>query len=203
MEPLLRITTIPITYELKIQNARLEYTNSTAELEIQRNEGGMSIKSRPIKLKLDTYDARNSVCPTTMESVRQTASKGKNAAYEATATLAKEGQILLSAKLGQDALNQIISQRSAMPTGEFGLAFIPTEGPNIQWSEPDLTIEYQMDKLNFDLKIANGNFEFIPGDIELSITQMADVKIEYIGKPIYVPPSAADRFNPTPVDVLA
>lgn len=201
VEPLLKITTIPITYELKVQNARLEYKNSTAELEISRNEGGMRIKSRPIKINLDTFEARNSVIPTTRESIRRSAQQGKNAAYEATATLASEGQLLLKAKLGEDMLSQVFAQRNQLPTGDFNIGFIPTSGPNIQWSQPDLTIAYEMDKLNFDLKVSNGNFEFIPGDIQVMITQQPDVKIEYIGEPIYVPPSSAEHFSPVDVTV--
>lgn len=202
MESLIKITTIPIQYELKIQKAKLEYTNPPAEMDISRDKGGFTMKSRPTKLHLDTYDARNSVCPTTMESVRQAADKGKTAAYDATATLAKEGALLLDAKVS-NPLDQIISQRAQMPTGEFGLKFIPTTGPEIEWSDPDLTIQYQMDKLSFDIRAAKGDFEFIPGNVELSITQMPDVQIEYIGQPIYVPPSASEFFNHTPVDVLA
>ena len=60
MNQLIRITTVPIQYELKINNARLEYSRSKAELEISRNEGGLSIKSRPVKLHLDSSEARNS-----------------------------------------------------------------------------------------------------------------------------------------------
>lgn len=48
----------------------------------------------------------------------------------------------------------------------------------------------EMDKLNFEFKLSNGDFEFILGSIEMNITQYPDVIIEYIGKPIYVPPSA-------------
>ncbi|CUX71861.1 hypothetical protein BN3590_04493 [Clostridium sp. C105KSO15] len=202
MEPLLRITTVPIKYELKIQKAKLEYKRSTADLQIKRQKGAMSIENSPIKARIDTYNARNSVCPTTMESVRQAASYGKAAASEATANYAEEGAILLDPRI-TNALDQIISQRAQMPTGEFGLQFLPTTGPDIEWSDPDFSIKYQMDKLSFDLKVANGDFEFIPGKVELSITQMPDVQIEYIGKPIYVPPSAAKFFDHTPVDLLA
>ncbi len=200
MEALLKITTIPMEFELKIHRAKLEYSSSKSQLLTDRIKGGLTIKNRPIKLHLDTYDARNSVCPTTMESVRQAAVKGKSAALEATATYAKEGAMLLDPKI---TLDQIFSQRAQQPTGEFGLRFLPTTGPDIEWSDPDLSMQYQMDKLSFDIKVANGNFEFIPGNVELSITQMPDVNIEYIGKPLYVPPSAASYFNHTPVDILA
>ena len=188
MNQLIRITTVPIQYELKVNNARLEYSRSKAELEISRNEGGLSIKSRPVKLHLDASEARNSVVPTTTRSVAQTAQKGKEAAYSATAQLAQEGQLLVKADIGQDVIGQIMQQRTAPATGEFQLGFTPSAPVDISYEAADLTINYEMDKLNFDLKVANGNFEFIPGNIEMSITQRPDVVIEYVGGPLYVPP---------------
>lgn len=183
MNQLIKITSVPIQYELKINNARLEYSRSRAELEISRNDGGLSIKSRPVKLNLDSTEARNSVVPTTARSVAQTAQAGKEAAYSATAQMAQEGHLLLNAKIGEDVIGQIMQQRTAAPTGEFQLGFTPSAPVDINYEAADLTINYEMDKLNFDLKIANGNFEFIPGNIEMSITQRPEVRIEYIGGP--------------------
>ena len=201
MNQLIKITSVPIQYELKINNARLEYSRSRAELEISRNDGGLSIKSRPVKLNLDSTEARNSVVPTTARSVAQTAQAGKEAAYSATAQMAQEGHLLLNAKIGEDVIGQIMQQRTAAPTGEFQLGFTPSAPVDISYEAADLTINYEMDKLNFDLKIANGNFEFIPGNIEMSITQHPEVRIEYIGGPIYVPPSADPNYEP--IDVRA
>lgn len=205
MEQLLEIKTIPIKYELKVNHASLEYQNSTAEVEISRDKGGMKIKSRPIKLHLDTYEARNSVVPTTKTMISQKAQQGKNVAYNATANYGREGRLLLNAKVGQGAevLNQIFAERTAEPTGDFVLDFIPKTGPNIEWEEPEFNIEYQMDKLNFDTKVQKGDIQFIPGNIELSILQYPDIEIEYIGGPIYVPPSAAEIFEGHQVDVEA
>ncbi|MCI8639978.1 MAG: hypothetical protein HFG41_12805 [Coprococcus sp.] len=199
MDQLIQITTVPIQYEFKVNNARLEYHSSKAELEIHRNDGGLSIKSRPVKLHLDSSAARNSITPTTARSVAQIAQKGADAAYSATAQLAQEGQLLLKADIGEDMIGTIMKQRTAQPTGEFQLGFTPSEPVDINYEAPDLTINYQMDKLNFDLKIANGNFEFIPGNIEMSITQHPDVVIEYVGGPIYVPPSADPNYEPLDV----
>ena len=201
MNQLIRITTVPIQYELKVNNARLEYSRAQAELEISRNDGGLSIKSRPVKLHLDSSEARNSVVPTTARSVAQTAQAGKEAAYSATAQLVQEGKLLLKADIGQDVIGQIMQQRTAPATGEFQLGFTPSAPVDINYEAADLTINYEMDKLNFDLKVANGNFEFIPGNIEMSITQHPDVVIEYIGGPLYVPPSADPNYEP--IDVRA
>lgn len=202
MEPLLQIKTIPIKYEMKVQKAELRYTKSKTEVLINNENGSLDINSKPIKLYIDTYDARGSITPTTAESVRQAAASGLEAAAEATATYTEEAALLLDAKVS-NPLDQIFRQRAQMPTGEFGLAFIPTTGPDLEWSAPDLNIKYQMDKLSFDIRAAKGDFEFIPGSIEISITQMPDVEIEYIGKPMYVPPSAAQYFNHEPIDILA
>ena len=205
MEQLLEIKTIPIKYELKVNHASLEYQNSTAEVEISRDKGGMKIKSRPIKLHLDTYEARNSVVPTTKTMISQKAQQGKSVAYKATANYGREGQLLLNAKVGQGAevLNQIFAERTKEPTGDFVLDFLPKTGPNIEWEEPEFNIEYQMDKLNFDTKIQKGDIQFIPGNIELSILQYPDIEIKYVGGPIYVPPSAAELFEGHQVDVQA
>ncbi|MCI8293107.1 MAG: hypothetical protein HFH53_06180 [Hespellia sp.] len=199
MDQLLKITSVPIQYELKIDSARLEYSRSRAELEIHKTDGKLSIKSRPVKLNLDSFEARNSVSPTPTRSVAQRAQQGREAAYSATAQLAQEGQLLLKADIGEDVIGQIMQQRTAAPTGEFQLGFTPSAPVDIQYQPGNLTINYEMDKLNFDLKIANGNFEFVPGNIEMSITQYPDLLIEYVGGPIYVPPSADPNYEPLDV----
>ena len=62
-------------------------------------------------------------------------------------------------------------------------------------------IRYEMDKLNFDWRMNEPQFEFTPGDIELTVKQRPDVVIKYVGGPIYVPPSSDPNY--TPVDVEA
>lgn len=190
MGPLIRITTVPISFELKVNNARLEKSSGTAELNLTRDKGGLRIESNNIKLSLDTFEARNSISPTAIRSVEQAAEKGKSAAYEAIARYTNEGTIMMDAKFNGQALDQIFADRAQLPTGEFTVGFTPSAGAEISWSEPDISIQYEMDKLNFEFKLANGDFEFIPGNIEFNITQYPDVLIEYIGKPLYVPPSA-------------
>ena len=70
MYPLIEIKTVPIEIEMKTTPAQLKYTRASAEVEISRNKGGLSIKSRPIRVKLDTFEARNSITPTAMRSIQ-------------------------------------------------------------------------------------------------------------------------------------
>ena len=197
MYPLIEIKTVPIEIEMKTTPAQLKYTRASAEVEISRNKGGLSIKSRPIRVKLDTFEARNSITPTAMRSIQQSAQRGRQAAYEATATYARNGKIFMNAKIGEEKITQL-AQESQMRDykANVNIQFLPSVGPEISWDVGEMNIRYQMDKLNFDWKLNGRNFEFVPGDIEFSVTQMPDVIIKYVGGPIYVPPSSDPNYEP-------
>ena len=197
MTPLIEIKSVPIEIEMKVSHAKLEYSRGTADLEISRNEGGLSIKSKPIQLNIDTFEARNTIMPTTMRSIEQSAQKGKQAVYEATATYAQQGQLLLKAKIGQELVTQFAAEAVAKDINtNVGIKFIPSVGPDISWDPAELNIRFEMDKLNFDWRLNQTQFEFTPGDIEISVTQRPDVVITYVGGPIYVPASADPNYEP-------
>ena len=189
--PLIEIKTVPIEIEMKVTDAKLEYARGTADLEISRNEGGLHIKSRPIRLNMDTFEARNSIVPTPARSISQSAEKGQQAAYEATAAYARQGKILLNAKVGQDAIAQIAAQQQSQDVmTNVGIKFLPSVAPEMNWDAGEMQIRYEMDKLNFDWRMNHPTFEFTPGDIQISVTQQPNVEIKYVGGPLYVPPSS-------------
>lgn len=202
MTPLIEIKTVPIEIEMKISHAKLEYSRGTADLEISRDQGGLSIKSKPIHLNIDTFEARNSVVPTTATSIEQSAQKGKQAVYEATAAYAQQGQLLLKAKIGQEMITQFAADAQAKDVKtNVGLDFIPKAGAELGWDPGELNIRFEMDKLNFDWRLNQTQFEFTPGDIEISVTQRPDVVITYVGGALYVPPSSDPNYEP--IDVQA
>ena len=201
MKPLIEITTVPIQIEMKTTNAKLEYARGTAEMEISRDKKGLQIKSRPIRLNIDTFEARNSITPTVARSQEQNAQKGIQAAYKATATMAQEGYLMMKTKLGEEVITQLCRESLLEGGLDVGMQLRPKLGPEITWDPAEMNIRYEMDKLNFDWKIGGGSFEFTPGDIELTVTQRPEVIIKYIGGPIYVPPSADPNYEP--VDVRA
>lgn len=197
MTQLIEIKNVPIEIEMKVSHAKLEYSRGTADLEISRNEGGLSIRSKPIQLNIDTFEARNTIMPTTMRSIEQRAEKGKQAVYEATATYAQQGQLLLKAKIGQELVTQFAAEAVSKDIKtNVGIDFIPSVGPELSWDPAELNIRFEMDKLNFDWRLNQTQFEFTPGDIEISVTQRPDVVITYIGGPIYVPASADPNYEP-------
>lgn len=198
MYPLIEITTVPIEIEMKVTDAKLEYTRGSAELEISRGDGGLSIRSRPIRLNLDTFEMRNSIVPTPMRATLQGAQKGQQAAYEATAVYARQGQVMLNARVGQQAFQQLDQEaQSRNVKTNVNVQFLPSVGPEVTWDPAQMNIRYEMDKLNFDWRINQPTFRFTPGDIEISVTQQPDVIIKYVGGPLYVPPSADPDYEPS------
>lgn len=202
MYPLIEIKTVPIQIEMKLTHARLEYARGTADMEVSRDKGGLHIKSQPIRVNLDTFEARNSVVPTTATSIRQAAQKGRQAVYEATATYAQQGRMMMETKVGEDVIGQIAAASTGVGQDvNVNIQFLPKTGPEITWQGGQMSIQYEMDKLNFDWRLQKMNFEFTPGDIEFTVKQRPEVIIKYVGGPLYVPPSADPDYEPTDVKV--
>lgn len=202
MKPLIEITTVPIQIEMKTTSAKLEYARGTAEMEISRGNGSLQIKSRPIRVNIDTYEARNSLTPTIARYLEQGTQKGQQAAYEATATYARQGQLMMETKLGEELVTKFAGEAMMKDVKtNVGLDFLPDPGPEITWDPGEMNIRYEMDKLAIDWKLNEGSFEFTPGDIEFTVAQRPDVVIKYIGGPIYVPASADPNYEPVDVKV--
>ena len=181
MDPLIEIKTVPIEIQMKVTRAHLEYARGTAQLEISRDKGGLSIRSQPIRVNIDTFESRNSVM--------------------ATAVLAQEGRMMMEARIDQDVIPQLARERAMGDPTNLNIKFLPTTGPDISWDGGELSIQYEMDKLNFDWRMNQMQFTFVPGDIEFTMTQRPDVIIKYVGGPLYVPPSADPDYEPVDINV--
>ena len=196
MTPLIEIKNVPIEIEMKISHAKLEHTRGTADLEISRDKGGLSIRTKPIRVNIDTFEARNSITPTTATAISEAAEKGTQASYEATAAYARQGKLLLNAKVGEELITKFAaeSQMKDVKTN-VGIEFLPTVGAELNWDAGDMQIRFEMDKLNFDWRMNKASFEFTPGDIQFSVTQHPSVQIKYVGGPLYVPPSSDPNYE--------
>ena len=189
--PLIEIKTIPIEIQMKVTPSRMEYARGTAQVEISRDQGGLSIRSQPIQVNIDTFESRNSVSPTTPTLIRQQAQRGIQAAYQATAVMAQEGRMIMEAQIDQDMIPQLAKQHNIGQPTNVGIKFIPQAPPEISWDGGNISIQYEMDKLNFDWRMEQMQVTFVPGDIEFTVTQRPDVIVTYVGEPLYVPPSSA------------
>lgn len=190
IKPLLEIRSIPISFEYKNTDASLEYKLGEAELHIEREKKGLKIKTKQPEIKINSVNMRNSTeFKTVTKLISDFAQKGIQAAHEATARYAREGEMMTKLYLKTNAIAQICAQRVKNDVS-FELGFTPSEPLDISIDPGGVMIEYEADKLKFNWRISNNKFEYTPWDLEFIIKQYPRLDIKYLGEPFKVPLSA-------------
>lgn len=196
---LLQITTIPIQIEIKVTNARFEHSDEYVQpqVNIKSRDGGFVMEAEPLKLNIDTYQARKSLGfghMTDGDMLKQKAQEGWSIAFQGTAKVASEGDQLAR---GMSPAEIALNNARAGATVQTIMEFLPKEGAEVTFEAGKLNIEYQMGEqdINWDIH-PDTPLEFIPGNVEFIVRDRPRVEIEYIGDPIYVPPSANPNYEP-------
>lgn len=201
---LLQITTIPIKIEIKVTNAKFERSQEYTQprVNIKSTNGGYVMEAEPLKLNIDTYQARKSLGYGNMtdgDMLAQKAQDGFSIAFQGTAKVAAEGDQLAR---GASPSEIALSNARAGATIQTIMEFLPKEGADITFDAGTLNIEYQMGEqdINWDVH-PDSPLEFIPGSVEFIVRDRPRVEIEYVGDPIYVPPSANPNYEPPIFDI--
>lgn len=203
MEQLLEMRTTPIQLEWRIQHAKYEIKTKASSLRIERTPGSFRISNKNGRLLLDTYDARSSIgLKTVGDSLRQSAAQGARAANQATANFTEEGNMMKNYFQYGNVMASIAARRMDSSI-ETALGFSPAVPVNITWEPHDLSMRYEMDKLNFQwLTNQTPEVHYEPGKIEYYVSSYPKIEFTYVGKPIYVPPSAEPGYEKEPFDML-
>ena len=201
---LLEITTIPIKIEIKVTNAKFEHNDdySQPKVNIKTKDGGYVMEAEPLKLNIDTYEARKSLGYGHMndgDMLQQKAQEGFSIAFQGTAKVAAEGDELAR---GVSPSEIALNNARAGATVQTIMDFLPKEGADVTFDQGQLNIEYQMGSQDIDWDISQETpMEFIPGSVEFIVRDRPRVEIEYVGEPLYVPPSANPNYKPPKFDV--
>ncbi len=200
MDQLLNITTVPVNIEVVVKRAKLEYNPELPKVHVSREKGGLKMQAKPIKIDIDNSKVFDSIGLKKVDTlIRDYADEGIKIAYQATARIVQDGNKLLDARNISPA--QLAAQQNQRSI-ETILSFLPKDGPDISWRDGTLNITYQPDELNFDWETSlNPNFEFIPASIEFNVKSLPKVNIEYVGDPIYCPPSANPNYVEPEMDI--
>ena len=200
---LIQITTIPINIEIKITNAKFDFPEERQpKVNITTKNGGYVMEAEPLKVNIDTYEARKSLGYGHMndaDMMAQKAQEGWSIAFQGTAKVSAEGNQLAR---GMSPAEIAIQNARAGATMETIMEFLPKEGANITFDEGKLNIDYQLGSQEFDWDVMNRlPMEFIPGSVELIVRDRPRVEIEYIGGPIYFPRSSDPNYEPPVLNV--
>lgn len=194
MQPLLKISSVPIKIEAQTKRAALQYNTELPAVNITRNRGGANVQTTPLRVNIDTTEARaNSGLKSAMRSTGDFAQQGRAAAAESTRAYAQDGNAIVdSAGNGTPIIDAAAAKVNRAPQGpDYG----PPQAPQFDVQPATISFNYQMDSLTFDWNVnSKPQLEYVPGSIEYSVAQYPEVVIEYLGSPVYVPRSADPNY---------
>jgi hypothetical protein len=197
MEPVLEIKTIPISIEYMISRGYYEVANTDASVKISYREGSLEIEMNPIKLNLDKIDINYSSGSTSMIGAETNSQNYRiDGTYTASNAYLKEGNMVFNLNITSNNNDSDIVLQKFNSDISFNFnSFFESESKT-SWDKEQVFTEYEMDKLNFDWKMNRPEIKFIPGNIEFIIKEYPRIEINYIGTPIFVPPSSDPNYKP-------
>ena len=180
MESLITIETVPIKIEF-VEREPLKLSSVHAvEMNVRQDEPLKQIQSKPIRIAVqDSYEP-------------SMAYQWENSTYTAIPEYDQVGNLKLNIQM-EDGQSREIRFKQANRSIESMTNQVNVNTGNdsgMQISIPITQLSSGMPDVN------NFNTEFLPPDLELVVTQRADVIIKYVGGPIYVPPSADPNYTP-------
>lgn len=191
---LLQIKSTPMKYELEVENAKLEYQqdgNPSARVETVPSE--LTMQSKNIEVRIDTYEARKSLGIIKIgDSIAQNAQKGIEHINSQTKEYVEIGKAMGNIQDGTTIAD--IYRQKMFQQPELYTAFLPSGGADISWSPAQLDVKYKPGDVSLDWQIKDTAYNYQPGSVRMKIVEYAHVDIEYLGGPMYVPPSADPDF---------
>lgn len=196
IEPLLKITSIPMKYEYDIQPAKLEM-RSEPKIPLARvmtSQPQLRVHAEYTTVNIDTYQARASLGQYNSRDFANTqAQRGRQQVL---------GSIAQAAQLGWDisdnyqkgvSISQLVGQRM-MQQPDMVMCFLPQGGAQLTWNPAVCDIQYQPGDVQYQWQRPETSYEYTPAQIDMKILQYPSIQVEYLGSPNYVPPSAAPDY---------
>ncbi len=192
----LKITTTPIKLSMTSQRARLESEIPNPEAGIIQTPGHLNMKSENIKVNIDSSRCRDSLGFKTARGLMKDAAQGGlKAASDATAQYSRIGNQMMQIQDGVTVAAIMKNQMLAQSATSTEFAFLPAEMPEIDWTPADLAIDYTPAQVEFHPQTEMQSAVYVPGELNVNVEQYPKVEIEYVGEPMYVPPSASPSYE--------
>ncbi len=192
---LIKIKTIPIEYDVKIENARLVAADiEPGKLTQQTTPLRVNHKTENVKVRMDFSDMRSSIgMKTPADVAKEAPAKTQQTANSVTTEFVQQGNAMteqgmtIGQYMKQKMLNDMRTQTA--------IKSVPTEPVDISWEPATIETNVQKGELKQQFQRPVCEMEFIPSSYSLEIKQLAKVEIEYIGGFQYVPPSSDPNYE--------
>lgn len=177
-------------YELEIEPSRLEYINDhIPSAEVNRSPSKMKIETKNASVRIDTYAARKSLgLLNNSDMFRRRAELCREHIMQKTREYVEDGAQMARIEDGV-TIPEIMRQKIETQLNSVTV-FIPNTGADLTWDPPKVNTEYTKSELKYEWDSPKASLRYIPGSVHMKIVEHASVNVEYLGTPMYVPPSA-------------
>lgn len=197
MQPLIKITSVPIRTASYSQNARLVSSDSVdmerrkalaRRMSFQRSAGKGFMPMKDITRINQTFSRRTAAAP-----------KGQNISRQETAFRNVQSSVpQLKMSASSEMPSSDISVSDTVYTEAFAAVSMPVSSSG---TRTDISMEsssaYTAELGALEMRVARGDFTFLPPMVMTIITQYPELHFEYLGEFNYVPPldSAGNNIN--------
>jgi len=191
---LLSISTTPIKYELEIERARLEYNQDfIPSYKATNRPSKLQLQSRNTEVKINTYQARRSLGQNTLgDFAKMYAHMGMDSIRKVTGEYVEIGNDM--SRIDEGITIADIYAQKMLSDYVLYQAFIPSTGAEMQWVPYQLDISFTEGEMHNEWQVLRDVMNYVPGSIRMTILQRPRVDIEYVGSPLYIPPSADPHY---------
>lgn len=190
---LLKITTTPIEYEMKIEHAKFEKADP-----MEFHNGEVQIKTQNTQMRSDSSQMRRNLgMQSNDDFIKSNAQKGIQNAMQKTAEYTQMGkqlsQIHNGTKVSDVYRNKMLNE--AVAASQQVVEYVQLGDPKLTWTPPKIDLSYIKGDDTRQYQTAKSNMEYVPGRFHMDIIQLPKVSIEYVGDAIYVPASSAPGYE--------
>lgn len=118
--------------------------------------------------------------------------RGVQIAREKTGDYAQMGNQLAMQHKGANIPDTMWGQTMKHSQGD--LVLMPVSPIELHYIPASLAVDFQPGEMSANWDVGKARLDFVPGSFKLNFTEFASINIQYIGGPLYVPPSADPNF---------
>jgi hypothetical protein len=197
---MIKITSVPIKLQFNITNPKLEinedYEKAAAKMPRVSRTGNDTLQAEPVKINADSnQDSFDTGGGDTLATYTYSALAGFKEVEGAAQGVAIDAPNNIGAKnvRAQAASNPIESVLAKLSSGnKNNVVNFQNNTLSINFAMDDFSGDMTADEVREQLK----KWNFVPGEIEISVEQYPDIQIEYLGGIRYFPASSNPDYVP-------
>ncbi|GIO23873.1 DUF6470 family protein [Oceanobacillus sp. J11TS1] len=184
--PQIRMNAQQAKIQIHTTPAQLHISQPSGELTIRQPHADVTMRTKQGKLSIDQSQAWEDMnLLSAKKSIAKNAQAGKQAAMQATAKKARQGNELMRIEKNTDPIKSQAIENGFSSQKRLGLTFIPsTFSVKTDYEPSTLDIQVQTHRPIIEGRVNKPVIQYTPGSMETSLSQRAALDIEVVNMKI-------------------